>query len=405
MALNSQLLHVFKDMYDDESVHDLAMRNHPFMATIKKLGRFGGESFYYSTRYGNPQGVSGTFSTAQTNATLTKGVKWEMTRRPKYGVIEIPGEDLLAAQVGKDSAWITNLVEEHTDAVIEEHGDSLAFEMPRDGTTARGRRLSASTDVITLSVKDDVRNFKVGMTVVADDTADGSSLRTGSTTIIAIDEDAGTITLDDAAAITGFANNDYLFRQGDPGTGIEGLQKLFPLTAPVLGSDSFRGNDRGVDTRRLAGVRVNDTTMQPEEAAGLVSVKIQSTGKVTGKSSVWMNPIHVWAIARRLNAKVEYDNGGGEASYGFEHIKISTAAGDMKVYGDPDFPVSLGYVLCESNYAKHLGGMPHIISDDGKVSLRTNSRDAVEARTRSFVNMAAPKPGNNGVFAIASTGL
>src|SRR5690606_37988352 len=114
-----------------------------------------------------------------------------------------------------------------------------------------------STNTITLTEADDVRNFKIGMTLIASANADGSTPRTGSAVVTAVDEDTGTVTVDSAAGITSFANSDYLFRKGDPGTCVDGLEVMFPLTAPTTG-DSFRGVDRSVDVRRLAGCRVND---------------------------------------------------------------------------------------------------------------------------------------------------
>ena len=56
-------------------------------------------------------------------------------------------------------------------------------------------------------------------------------------------EDAGTVELTSAAAITSLQNGDYLFRLGEPGTCMEGLAALTPLTAPTSG-DSFRGISR-----------------------------------------------------------------------------------------------------------------------------------------------------------------
>ena len=387
---------IYKRLYMAGQPGDLAMRDHPWFRMLRKEDGFTGSAFFYPIRYGNPQGVSGTFADAQTGAAESKGLQLQASRKAKYGVITMSGEALLASR--DDKGAFLRLVTQETDGVLEEMGDSFAFDLYRDGNGVRGRRSSASTNVITLTTADDARNFKVGMTVVADDTLAGSSLRSGSTTVSAVDEDAGTVTLTSAAAITSFADNDYLFRKGDPATCMEGMAVLFPLTAPASG-ESHRGVDRSVDTRRLAGVRIDDTATSIEENAGLTAVKISQVGKKA--DCVFLNPIKFWEVVRRLNAKVEYDNGGTSADYAFEYFSIHSPAGTLRAYADADCPTNRGYVANKATlFLKHLDGLPHIIDDDGRPSLREASADGVEARVRGFVNLISTEPGASGVFSI-----
>lgn len=385
---------IYKNVYAAGSPVDIATREHPLLAKLAKKAGFGGNSFTYSIQYGNPQGISGTFADAQSGESAQSGVQFVALRKKKYGIGVIDGE-AMAASMG-DSAAFTELVTNTFDSTLSEHGDSIAFEIYRDGTGSRGQRASLAANTVTLSIADDARNFKKGMTVIASANADGSSARAGNTTVASVDEDAGTVTLTSAAAITAFANSDYLFRKGDPTTCIEGLEAINPLTTPS--ATAFRGVDRTADPRRLAGVRVNDTATSILENAGLVAVKISQVGKRA--DSVWLNPIRFWQVARELNAKVEYD-GGGTADYAFQYIVIHTPAGMLKVYSDPDAPTTRGRVLnMESNYIKHLMEFPHVVEDDGNPSLRSTTADSVEFRTRSFGNLIQMVPGANGVFAI-----
>lgn len=386
---------IYKKLYGDKAVGDLAMRDHPAFAMCAKEGGYTGSSYDYAIRYGNPQGISGAFATAQTNTKESKGVQLTASRKGKFGVITLDGE-ALAASEGNKGAFL-DLVRLETEGIIEELGDHLAFDFYRDGVGARGIRSSESSDVTTLTVADDARNFKVNMVVGASPNADLSSPRTGTTPILSVDEDAGTIGLD-TSDITSYADSDYLFVAGTADTCMEGLAAHLPLTAPSSG-DSFRGIDRSADTRRLAGCRVNDTATSIEENAGLVAVKIGQVGKKA--DCVYLNPIRFWQVARRLNAKVEYQKAGGTADYGFEYILIHSPAGTLKVYSDPDCPTNRGYVINKSSmFIKHLKGLPHIVQDDGRPSLRRASADGIEARARSWCNLMCRMPGANGVFSI-----
>jgi hypothetical protein len=392
----STVAYIFRRLYADGATGDLAMRDHPLFMDIGRQGGFVGSAFFYPVRYGNPQGVGGTFAATQTGAQTSKGVQLQAARRPKYGVILLDGEAMAAAT---DRGAFMDLVRMETDGVLEEMGDALAFDLYRDGSGQRGRRASISSNTITLTVVDDARNFKVGMTVIADNDANGASPRTGSTTVTAVDEDAGTVTVASAAAISGFVDNDYLFRAGDPGTCMEGLELCTPLTAPALGSDSFRGIDRGADPRRLAGIRVNDTSSTIEENLGLAAVRVAQIGKRQDRA--YLNPINFWQVARRLNAKVEYDGGGGEAGYGFQFISIHTPAGVLKVVADPDCQINRGWGMrMEKHYLKHLKGLPHIINDDNNFNLRSVSADSIEGRARAWVNYVQIEPGCFSVIAI-----
>jgi hypothetical protein len=365
---------------------------------IAKESGFVGSDFKYPIRYGNPQGISGLFVNAQTNASSSKGVQLTAQRAKKYGIITLDGEALSAAE-GKEGAF-ENLVTLETDAVIAEVIDSLAFDLYRTTSGVRGTRATGglSGNIVTLTVPDDARNFKVGMTVGASPNADGSSPRVGTTTVAGLDEDAGTVTLTNAASITSFSDGDTLFRDGDPGTCTEGMETCTPLTAPTAG-DSFRGIDRSVDTRRLAGVRFSDTTFTPEETAGIIGVKISQTGQKA--TTAMFNPIRFYQMVRRLNAKVEFDGGGGTADFGFEYVNIVTPAGTLRAYSDPDCPMNRVRVYNDAaHYIKHLKEYPHVLMDDGLNMLRSTTTDSVEARLRAMGQYCQSNPAAHGVGAI-----
>lgn len=405
----SQTAYIFKIYYAGQ-LGDVAMRSHPTLDKIQKksaaaghTGSFKGTTFNYSIKFGNSQGVSGSFTGAQAAAGPTKGRQFAATRFVKYGDIVIDGVSLLASQ---DEGAFLDLVTLETDGVTTEHIDREAFDLFRTSAGIRGKRASASVNVITLATPDDARNFKLDMVVGASPNADGSTPRTGTTTVAGVNLSAGTVTLTSAAGITAFADNDFLFNSGDVGTCMEGMESSTPLVAPV-GGDSFRGVDRSVYPELLAGSRLTTAVslnQTIEENFGQLGILVGTTGgKITDGI---LNPINFWAVVRRGNARVELNSAGGELTYGFETAKISTPAGTIRLWSDPDCPIDRGRLINpDSHYLRCLGpggnsDFVHIINDDGNYNLRSTTADSVETRTRSIKNYIQNSTRDHGVFQI-----
>lgn len=390
----TNVAYIYKRLYSDKAVGDMSSRAHPLMKSMPKEGGFTGSAYFYAIRYGNPQGVSATFAKAQTNVNTSKGVQLNASRKVLYGTVRLDGEAMAAAE-GNKGAFL-ELVTQETDGVLDEFSDTLAFNMYRGTSMSRGKVSAINSLVLTLTNVDDARWFKVGMALSSNDTDDATSMTSFAATVTAVDEDSGKISVSNT---TNLGGSDFLFRDGEEGAGAEGLKAHLPLTAPT-GGDSFRGIDRSVDARRLAGARTNDPGTSIEENIGLSAVKIAQSGKRADLAP--LNPIKFWEVVRRRDAKVTYDGGGGKIGIGFEGFDLHTPAGTVRVISDPDAPQDLGYVLnLDSWYIKHLKAFPHVITDDGRPNLRISNADQIEARFRCWWNLFCTQPGANAVYAIS----
>lgn len=398
------IAYIFKTTYAGD-LGDLARRRHTLLAKLTKTGGFTGSSFKYPAKYANPGSISGKFANAQTNASGSKGVQFSAQRAVKYGDINLDGVSLAACD---SKGAFASMVTLETDGVITEMQNRLAFDLYRDGTGNRGQRASIVGNVVQLSDTTTARNFEVGMTVMASSAASGAAARTGTTTIDSVSLSDGQIILTNAASIAGFADNDYLFADGDPPTTVgaegagcmEGLEVLTPLVKPVRGVDSFRGVDRGVYPERLAGSRIDNTSNTIEQNAGLLAINIDANGGMV--NSEVLNPVNFYNVATRLNAKVEYESAGGDATWGFETIKIATAAGVVKFYSDPDCPINRGRQFEDgSMYIRTLYDFVHTITDDNNgPSMRVYNADQIEIRIRSIHNLIQSDTRNHGVHSI-----
>jgi hypothetical protein len=406
----STAAYIFKTNYAT-GIADTAMRMHPILAQIRQgspapghAGDFVGSSFTYPIKFGNPQGVSNSFTHAQAQASATKGIQFAAIATTKYGNVLVDGPSILKCA---DDGAFADLVTLTTDDTIASHLNALAFDLYRTSAGIRGQRASISTNVVQLAVLDDARNFEIDQTVGASPNANGTSPRTGTTTVTAVNLQLGQVTLASAAAITSFADNDFLFNAGDPsgqGTSLgswSGMEDSTPLIAPV-GGDNFRGQDRSVYVERLAGTRLAAATSQNqtiEESIGQAAILVNTVGGTI--SDAGLNPINFWAVARRGNARVEMAQAGGELKYGFERATISTPAGSIVIWSDPDCPTNRcrGFDR-DSHYIRKNGELVHIINDDGNYNLRSTTADSLETRTRTLANYIQNNTRNHFTFQI-----
>lgn len=392
------MAHIYKRRYAGRKTQDITERDHPRWKRLRKKGGFTGADFAYHILTGNPQSVGGIYANNRTNVETSKGKQPVAVRREKTSVVQLKHEAILASQ-GDDAAFY-DLVTRETDGVFIEFGDRLAFDAYGDGTGARGKVSAINSNIITLTISDNVRNFKEGMTVMADDTATGLSPRVGVTKVAGL-SDSNTITLVSAAAIASLSVNDFLFADGDPGTVMDGLATCTPLTAPTAG-DSFRGMDRSTNVARLAGSRVNDVNSTIEENLGLGAIRCNQQGVMHTPTEAYLNPINFFQISRRQGAKVQYTNDVTRAKIGFQYIDIVTATGTMRVYSDPDCPTTLGYgENPEWDYVYYLGpALPHVVMNGKEPMLLQNDALQFQSSGATFLNYIQENPAAHFVIAI-----
>lgn len=393
-----------KRLYPNKTPENVASRNRVWLSMVPKAEDFygyeSGGTMSIPLQYANPGGRSATPANVYTalgnQVTAGKYARFLLTRASEFGGVQLGAEVLHASK--RDVGAFTAARKSEVDGMLDELGRALSLNLYGDGTGVIGTCSSLATNDVTLSVADEAKNFRVGMTVESGPNADGSSLNAGSTTVTAVNEDSGIVTLASAAAMTGFGANDFIFEAGDSGNiKMMGLAGWIPLTAP--GATAFFGLDRSVDTTRLGGVRLDNTSASIEDNIMTVAERVFRVG---GKpDTVLLNPVNFTTLSKSYSAKIEFEGGGGSATIGFETIKVATSAGVVRVYPDPDCPVNRGYVLTKKTWTfHHMLGAPHIVEDDGLMAIRIDGKDAIMVRGRCYGNLACVAPAHNGVFSI-----
>lgn len=246
---------------DGTNINDI-YRKSPLMSQISQPMDFHGEAITWSVPYSGLGGGSYTVANAEGNDVNNEYIKFRIdpVSVHKYG--KINGRLTRQALKGTVTTEYIDYVKAEVMSVKKTCFAQVATNAFRSSTNSIGRRASIATNTITLTRKSDVYLFNKGDKIVASAT-DGGALRGGtSATVVSRNPSAGTITVNNAGNITSFADNDFLYIEGNWTQGMFGLGSFNPAVAPVGGDAVFgAGADRSVDPEALAGVRFDTTGM------------------------------------------------------------------------------------------------------------------------------------------------
>jgi hypothetical protein len=384
MALNlTSFDAALKQHYSGVRVENMAMRDNPALAMIKKDASAGGRNIPQPVRYMNPQGGSATIGDAITNAAAGGYEDFVLTRKKNYVIANIDNETIEATKDAKDT-FLKATVE--IDGAVEEAGNRLARQIFRGAGGEVGKISSSTTIGSTVLILDDpgdVFAFWKDQVLELSANQDGSSIRSGTLTVAGVDRGAGTVTMT-AAITTGVAaaaTGDYVFVEGDAGLCLSGFAAWLPDDAPA--ATAFFGVDRTVDSF-LSGLRLDASGMTVEEAAQRMGSDLLRHG---GKPDyLFLNPSKVADLAISLGSKREYHavDVKGKASIGFRGFQIECGGKPITVVGDLNCPEERGYMLTLKDWTLYSAGKaPHILDRDG-VLLRNSTTDDYQVRVASY---------------------
>lgn len=405
MALDlTSFADAMKIKYSDAAVRNMVYKRNPFFAMVSKMENFGGSQLNIPIIYGNPQGRSGTFSTAQTRAASSTSA-WEgfqLKRVHDYGVVQIDNETI-EASVGNEHAFMRARTAE-VDGIINSLTRSAAISMFRTGYGSLGTVGAINSLVITLANTNDITNFEVGMELeCSNGSTETNALRTAGTSsmvVEAVDRSAGTFTVA-TATITSLAVGEHLFVKGDRSTSayttqdrpkIVGLEGWLPASAPS--STAFFAVNRSLDTTRLGGQRLNGASIPIEEALVEGAVTVSREGGALDK--YFMSYATYSSLEKALGSKVQYVDLKVTPEIGFRGIRVNGPNGPIDCVPDQNCPSNRVFGLQMDTWKLYsLGRLPRQVPGDGLDSLRQASADGIEVRWGYYAQLGCTAPGFN----------
>lgn len=400
---------LLKRLQPQKKIDALWQQMYPGFGLIRKVDDFEGSQIDCPLEYDHPF-VSRTFSSAQSYRHPSSQEQFNLTRKKLYGIGRIDMEQARSSRSDK-GAWVRSVAHAQKNTLLAMR-KRMAIQFYRGTGGALGQITSTgiangdgTNDRLTLTNKSDVYNFSVGMAINGDTVDGGGTVHAGRVYVGKIDftngylyvvDNAGSAT-DYTVDVTSGGTSDYLFADGDYDNSIHGLESWIPLTAPSSGED-FLGMDRSVAPERLAGHRLNDTSLTREEMVQELAARIAYTGGADLRAL--MSPAQMKQFALELDTKVVRDP-GGKGRVGFSGILVDTAAGQVECLADPACPEDRMFLIDPSSFVyHHLDPVVHLVMDDGLRAARRDDADEIEFRYRGWGNLACSAPGKNAVSAL-----
>lgn len=382
-----------KAHYTDDRIQNMVYKDNPLLAMMKKYESFGGKNLPIPIKHGVPS-HSATFSDAQANKLASKYKDFVLTRVKDYSIASIDNETLEASK-GNANAFIEAATSE-IDGAIQSSTRSVAVAMYRKSSGSIGSigsTTNVATAVIVLDDPESVTNFEVGQVLEASTADGGGSVKATERTIVAIDRDLGTVTVDSVLNTgTAWALADFLFNDGDYDLKMSGLLSWVPSSAPS--ATPFFSVDRSVDVTRLGGIRFDGSALPIEEALISAAARVAREG---GKPDYCFMSYSKYAdLEKALGSKVQYIDMKVNPEIGFRGIQINGPRGPIRVVPDQNCPSDRAFMLQLDTWKLYsLGKAISILDSDGNKMLREASADAVECRVGGYFQLGCNAPGYN----------
>jgi len=403
MTLNiTEFNPMLKEYYTSRQVEELAYNDHPLLAMVRKETDWGGREDAYTMPawLTSTQAIGADFTTAIQNKGNGTYLRFQMGQRKRYAFAQLD-RLVMKASMKSPKSFLKAYTAE-VNGAMNQYGRDLAWNLYRSETGKRATVGSITEPggvdtLLVLSNRADIVGFEVGMKLVFSDSAAAPGVTPvpgglAPRTIDAIDRSAGSLRFNGELLVTtdGVAAGDHAHRDADLVAAgsficVQGLEDHIPATAP--GATPFQGVDRSIDTDRLAGIRIDGTSLTMSEAFIDAGQRLREAGK--RPDHIFCNPVRFGQLVKETSSDVVRDKvkSPSGASIGYDTVKVYTPAGVLPVVSDPDCPHDVAWMLNVKDLVlASTGKMPEIADEDTKM-LRSPTQDEYEVRIAGYGNL------------------
>lgn len=411
----SDWVNMLLSLYPEGAPENLAMENYPGWGIIPKSTGWTGNDWPVPMIVSRGAGRSATIANAVSSSIAPASGKFQMTRKRDFAQFLLDLEAMEASQGDENS--MANLLEEQIGSKFNSLGMSIGTAAYRDGTGAIGQ-VTDTASVPTLKFVNDegLKYIEVGTVLVASTgstkTAATRAAGTNSMTVTAIDYSAKTFTV--GAGITGLADNDWLFVEGDRQAAqitahsmcykLAGFDAwLDPTVGALTAADAFFGQVR-TGQPKMVGHLI--TTAYPTVSQALVDLQSEVNEEPGARvDNILITPASMRRLKEEIDSSTTQNktvaarvSDGLKAVVSFNGVVIDGDKGPITVMQDICCRPKTAYALTTKSWEiKSLGGMPRFMNPgEAKDLLRQLNTISFEGMLGYFGNMACKAPCWNG---------
>lgn len=404
MGLNlSNYDNMIKVHYAPGPVLNMATQKNKAMGLINKRNRkttAGGKSWFQPIQISLPGGDSIDFGTAMAAQNNNSGYGgFNVLRRTHYRLAKVDNQTIEATADGDMDAFEPAFDE--FDRNIEAEGNYLNFRLFRGSSAHIGRMTNSAfnTTVMTLDDAAGVWAVVKGDVINLSTTAGTGVVEAGNLTVASVQRAAGTITFtaNISTGIPTAAQNDFVFKAGDYGTGAaSGFIDWAPDAAPT--STLFFGQDRSVEPELLGGVRVDATGGAPIHEV-LVDMVVQLDNLGGEPDVVFAHPLALGSLTKQLEGKwvimKGQGYGGQEAEIGYKGWQVTLEGHEVTIFSDRTCQVKRMWMTQLDTWTMFSAGMaPGFLQKRAASIIKVSENsDGYEARVGEYYNYSNKGPG------------
>ena len=388
---------IFREMNPDWDIESAALLKSPFMAMLAQDKKARGDQWVIPVQYGLGGGRSATASTAITNRDGAKVTKFNVTAVRDFSIFAIDG---LTVASGKENGALVDALEFEVTNAKNKAVDSLCRGLFRSsaGNIAQiSTHTNVSGTILSLQNVEDAVHFNIGDEIKASTLATGASLKTGTATITNVNYQSGTLTTDAAwsGQITGFANTDYLYVEGDATLRFSGLEGW--IVGQNVAATSYFGVDRTLSPTMLAGWQRSQGGDAIEECLYKACTDITRVG---GQPDfIYMHPSDYRDLVLSLGSKIMYTDAQFKKEkvvFPFKGVSLAVGSKEVTVLADPFCQRKVAWVVQSNAWQlKTVGPAPKVLDEDGLAMYRVTNDDAYEGRIGVYGNLVCKLPKAN----------
>ena len=396
---------LLKKYYTPKMVANMVFADRPLLGMLPKR-TITGKSYEVPIRIGSTGGRSADFAQALASKNSSTQRRFSGSVVKNYSLADIDALTIDSSK-GDRGAFMEALTSE-IDMTFTSWSNDAAVDVYGNGTGLRGTITALTASSITVSTQD-ARKFFIGMRLEFVDSASGvtgaligAPLRVRVTSV---DRSTGVVGID--ADITASVTvNDFVFAAGDAANG-GALKKMVGLdgwapTGTITSATHF-GVDRTADPVFLAAVQYDGSG-----DASILDTYIKAGAQLSingGRADyIFANPLRIADMAVAMDGKAKFEKVKSSDSnlsghLGYDAIVVHTAAGVLRLIGDPWCPYEKSYMMKMDTWELvSVGSFPRLLNTDGNRILRLATEDAYEVRVGGYTQLFCNAPGHNCVI-------